>query len=378
MIMGNRVGTLSLLIVSGVALAAAAGDAQPNLLYWPESVVFDAPRDRYIISNWGSGDLVAMDAAGEQSILNDELGQAAGLHIEGNIIYTAASEGEITGIVGFDLDSGERVVTVPIPELELINDVTSDGAGHIYVTDCDANKIYKVTLATQSYTTFVAEGLGYPNGILFDGANHRLLVVNGLLPDGPLLAVNLADSSLSPVALTHLTGLDGLTVDNDGHTYFSSWTTDCVYRWEPGFGGDPELVSSAHQNPADIGFNLRDQVLAVPNFYQNRVDFLPIAQQGIGDERHLPEQGRLECAPNPFTTSTRIRLAAAEVQSAQEVVSIHDNLGRCIRTLANPGGQGTLVWDGEDARGRAVAAGTYFVRLHTGGAQWNRRIIRID
>ena len=51
---GVKVGVCSLLIAASALLTAGAGDGDPNLLYWPESVVFDAPRDRYIVSNWAT------------------------------------------------------------------------------------------------------------------------------------------------------------------------------------------------------------------------------------------------------------------------------------------------------------------------------------
>ncbi len=370
-----RFGVLLLLVAGGIATAPGAEDR--NLLNWPESVVFDAARDRYIVSNWGHGDLVAMDGDGNQWPFNSELDQAAGLYIEGDVIYTAASEGAITGVIGFDLETGEIVSTIPIPRLELLNDITGDHAGHLYVTDCDDDKIYKITLSTMTYTTFVRQGLGYPNGIIFDEPNNRLLVLNSLLYNGPLLAVDLADSSLSLVAETMQTGLDGLTVDNDGRTYFSSWTTDCVYRFDPGFAGEPEVISTGHEDPADIGFNLREQILAVPNFHQNRVDFVPIPQQAVKGEAFPADRGALLCSPNPFRTSTTIRLAVEAPGRAPEA-SIHDHLGRCVRTLSSESGRDVLSWGGDDDQGRAVAAGAYFIRLRSRGREITSRVIRID
>ncbi len=41
-----------------------------NLLYNPESVVFDSVRNRYIVSNWGDGAIVQIDSTGVQSYFN--------------------------------------------------------------------------------------------------------------------------------------------------------------------------------------------------------------------------------------------------------------------------------------------------------------------
>lgn len=48
---------------------------------------------------------------------------------------------------------------------------------------------------------------------------------------------------------------------------------------------------------------------------------------------------------------------------------VFDVAGRRVRSLlsgAVPAGLQTVAWDGRDARGRAVAAGTYFLRLRAG------------
>jgi hypothetical protein len=128
-----------------------------------------------------------------------------------------------------------------------------------------------------TYTTFVNSGLGWPNGIICDLPNNRLLVLNGGLPNKPLIAVSLEDSTISTVVETGLGAIDGLTTDNYGNTYFSSWVTDKVYRYDETFTNPPEVVSSGHNNPADIFFNKLNNILAVPNFNSNSVDFIQLA-----------------------------------------------------------------------------------------------------
>ena len=86
----------------------------------------------------------------------------------------------------------------------MLNDITSDVDGNLYVTDTDAHRIYKVNINDMTYTTFVNTGLGWPNGIIFDSTNNRLVVLNGGLPDRPLIAVTLEDSTISTVVETGL------------------------------------------------------------------------------------------------------------------------------------------------------------------------------
>jgi len=213
-----------------------------NLLNNPESVVFDSTHSRYLVSNWTDGNIIEINNIGKQDYFNTELDQAAGLHIVGNVLYVASSNGSNTGIIGIELSTGEIVFDVDIPEKQLLNDITSDTSGNLYITDCDADKIFKVSISDTNHSTFVESGLGYPNGIFFDKLNNRLLVLNGELSGGPIVAVDLIDSSLTTIVNTNLTAIDGLTADQYNNFYFSSWTTDKVYKYDTSFTNPPEVV----------------------------------------------------------------------------------------------------------------------------------------
>ena len=283
--------TFSFLMISIVCLAQ-------NLLNNPESVVYDSVYDRYLVSNWEDGNIIQINNAGQQNYFNTELTSTAGLHIVGDTLFVSSNEGVNSGIIGFLLSTGEIVFHVNIVEKQLLNDITSDLAGNLYVTDCEANKIFQVRISNMTYTTFLDSGLGYPNGIIYDTLNNRLLVLNGGLPNRPMLSINLADSTISTVVETGLNGIDGLTTDNYGNTYFSSWGADIVYRYDETFTNPPEVVSTGHTNPADIFFNKQNNILAVPNFNSNSVDFIqlgfvihvpgdqPTIQAGIDNARN--------------------------------------------------------------------------------------------
>ena len=81
-------------------------------------------------------------------------------------------------------------------------------------------------------------------------------------------------------------------------------------------------------------------------------------------------------APNPFHAFTTIRFSMQHAGPA--TLAINDVTGRRVRTLLDgavePGSR-SIVWDGRDDAGRAVASGVYFYRLeaaakgHTGRLQ---------
>ena len=74
--------------------------------------------------------------------------------------------------------------------------------------------------------------------------------------------------------------------------------------------------------------------------------------------------------PNPFNPRTTISFAVSRPQRVR--ISVYDLTGRQVATLADtPYGAGyySVVWDGMDAVGRAVASGTYVVRMEADDLQ---------
>jgi len=379
--MKARVGILLLLLMTGILpLAAAVTDhgGDTNLLNNPESVVYDSSRCRYLVSNWGDGNIIAIDSTGTQTPFNTEMDQAAGLHIVGNIIYAASTEGSVTGIVAFDLTSGDRIYTMDIPEKELLNDITSDGSDYLYVTDCDANKIFFVRLSDMTYGTLVDSGLGYPNGIIYDEASNSLLVLNGGLVGRPLLSVSLVDTSLSVIAETGLNSIDGLSVDDSGNTYFSSWATDKVYRYDPSFANPPEVISEGHSDPADIYVNRIDNILAVPNFNGNSVDLVPLdPQSSASGGETVQSEPCIRIFPNPFRHVTRME---PNIPSGvpDGNLSIYSLDGRLVRTLSDPGESSSFIWNGADNHGNRIPAGIYVAVLETPSLYVSGRVIVLE
>jgi flagellar hook assembly protein FlgD len=73
--------------------------------------------------------------------------------------------------------------------------------------------------------------------------------------------------------------------------------------------------------------------------------------------------------PNPFRIATRMEFDVPDgAKSAR--LGVYNCRGALVKILIDGAvepGRHPAVWDGTDARGRAVAAGVYFVRLEAGG-----------
>ncbi len=362
------IGLLSTLI----CLAPNPASAQ-NLLNNPESVVYDSVRDRYLVSNWGDGAIIQIDSGGTQTYFSTALMnqfRVAGLYIFGDTLLAAAGDAPGAGIVGFDLATAMPIFDIPIPGIGLPNDITSDSDGLVYVTDYWGSKLFKIR--DHIPTPFVIQGLPYPNGMLYDQQHGRLLILSVTGPGAPIMAVSIADSSVSTVVATGLNGIDGIVMDGAHQVYVSEWSGDTVQRFDSAFSGPPELFSSGHHDPADIYYDGFNGVLAVPNFGSNTVDFIelmPATVQPAGAGT-TPRTVLFQNQPNPFNPATTINYQLAQV--AEVVLTIHGTTGNLIRTLVDerqPAGLQTVAWDGADNRGHQVGSGVYFYRLQTAGEE---------
>lgn len=79
--------------------------------------------------------------------------------------------------------------------------------------------------------------------------------------------------------------------------------------------------------------------------------------------------------PNPFHPSTTIRFALREPEHV--TITVHDASGRRVARVANgafPAGEFSAAWNGRDESGRAVAPGTFFLRMEAGSFRDTRKM----
>jgi len=353
----------SIMISAVMLVIVSTGSIGAQLLSYPESVVYDSLRNRYLVSSWNNGNLVEIDSNGTQSYVYINQGCFAGLCIVGDSLFVASKD---EGVKGFDLETGEMFMDLAIPNTQLLNDIAADTSGFIYMSDPQVHKIIRVRISDQSFSTFVQSGLNVPNGLVHDKENNRMIVVSAR-SNSPIQAVNLADSSLSTIIPTALDILDGISRDNDGNYYISSWGSSSVYRFNPEFSGVSEIFSTHNPQPADIFFDKINNVLAVPEFYMNEVSFVDLVTD-IYDwdsvDGQIPDNITLyQNYPNPFNPVTQISFDLPV--SSPVVLNVYDVLGRKIETLTDgylEAGHHSILWDARD-----VTGGIYLYMVETPG-----------
>ena len=353
----------------------------------PESVVYDAANDRYLVSNKGNGDIISAPRLnpGNLSFFNTgSVSSIRGLIIVGNTLWGActASNGIDQYIYGFDLSTGNVINSnIWITEGNFVNDLTAGENDIVYLSD--NNNIYWINTVSGAYGTLLANAGA--NGLLYDGVNNRLLFTDDRPTTGSAIsAIDLTTNNVTTlITNAGFQWLDGLTIDHLGNYYVSCWSQpNQVYRYDPNF--TTSVVASTghngvpHNGAADIFYDQVNNVLAVPNFTANTVDFIPFAQLSTNDsEMSIPTEFQLhQNFPNPFNPNTTIFYDVSRESNVK--VTIFDLLGREVIKLVDqiePVGSRSINWDGRDYAGNLVNAGVYIYQIEAEGFIQTKRMV---
>ena len=188
-------------IAFAVAALACAWGAEAQLSK-PESVVYDASKGRYLVSNVDGRNIVSCTEAttcGSGTVFASGLTGPKGLAIVGDTLYTA----DQPAVKGFSLATGAKVLDVTIVGSSFLNDVASDAAGNLYISDIDTGKIHAIAPGATTATT-LASGLSRPNGLLYDQAGNRLITAS-YQTNGDISGVDLGTGAVTRIlSLIHI------------------------------------------------------------------------------------------------------------------------------------------------------------------------------
>ncbi|MBL8720340.1 MAG: hypothetical protein JNL79_30420 [Myxococcales bacterium] len=254
----------------------------------PESVLYDAARDRYLVSNI-HGKPVDADNNGFISDLSPDgkitnlkfieagknkvtLNAPKGMALVKDVLYVA----DLDTVRMFDVKTGAPKGEIKLPGATFANDVAASEDGKVYVSDSGLKMVDGKFEGTGTDAVWVIEkgkakvfaksaDLSRPNGLLVDG--KTVLVA----PFGAAEIYRVDDKGKKSDATKLPKGsLDGIVKIGADVLLVSSWESSTIYKGKVGGAFEPILEQLAA--PADIGWDSKRSRVLVPRFMGDVVE----------------------------------------------------------------------------------------------------------
>lgn len=300
--------TATLLTVA--TLAACAGSEQPATevadsvttataptkigevggLQTPEGALFDAVRNVWYLSSINgvpndadnngyitrvSADFATVDtlfiAGGANGVALDA---PKGMALLGDTLWVA----DITNLRAFDVTTGAPVTSIAVAGAQFLNDITVGAAGTLYISDTGIrfgpdgmthpgpDRLFQLTGRTVNEAVRF-EGSPGPNGVLFNEATGRVLVVP--FATGTIYEWTPGSTTVDSVA-SGPGSFDGAVRLADGRVLVSSWADSTVHVLA---NGTLTPLVRGVPSPAELGVDEKASVIAIPLFEAGRVEF---------------------------------------------------------------------------------------------------------
>jgi sugar lactone lactonase YvrE len=224
----------SRLLILTILLILSANGYTQNLLNGPQKIVIDTKRNRLLVSNYNSGDIIQIDSVGNQTFFVQGTNFIDGIEIVGDTIYGVGNNRKIKA---YNLITKQLVLDFTFPGLpsNYLSSITYDSTGHLFISCPLLNEIYRMKIKNHSYWLFAKDnGLNKPNGILLEKEKNRIVVIDDS-PNSKVHSINLADSSVFTLYSTSLNSPDGIIRDKLGNYYIGGYYLQGVYRIDSAF-----------------------------------------------------------------------------------------------------------------------------------------------
>jgi hypothetical protein len=249
----------------------------------PESVIKSG--NKLFVSNIGgtqpnpmaldsNGFITALSADGkliEKKFQKSVLNGPKGLAISGNVLYTA----DVNRVVGFDINSGDEVFELNIPDAMMLNDLCTINNNQLAVSESISGKIYSINIIEKTHN-FLGRIEG-ANGVTYDAKTGKLYAcgmgtnMNGT---GKLFVKDFSANDTSFVQLPNSpTGIfDGLEMIDNDHLLVTDWISFnsskgrlVVYNLKD----HTNKIYSIDAGPADISYDKISGNFYLPQMMKN-------------------------------------------------------------------------------------------------------------
>lgn len=237
----------------------------------PECVIYDKDNDVVYVSNMndnprekdGNGFISRLSTSGEILDLEwvADMSSPKGLGIYEGKLYVS----DVDEVIVIDIAEGKIVERIVIEGAKMINDISIDSQGNLYVSDSDNNNIFLISNGVVS--NWLSEGLNAPNGVLVDG--ERLLIAS--MGSEDFASVNLATKELTVLTEAISKG-DGIAkVSIPGHFLVTDWFGQVFMIYPDGSKVILLDTREAEIGAADIDYIPEKNLLLVPTFAKHHV-----------------------------------------------------------------------------------------------------------
>jgi sugar lactone lactonase YvrE len=209
----------------------------------------------------------------------------------------------------FDTVSGKPVVSISPAAAAgqsrvRLTDVAYDGAGRLYCSDQQANRIYRVELPSGKVTLLVADpALAGPAGLAVHPKSGELIAVSwekgkifAITPEGAISEI-FSNGFFS----SRFTNLRGVDFDRWGNMYVSDFTTGKVWRmtWDKRF----QVIAEYLPSPGDLGIDRTNNLILVPYEFAHAAEMNGLEAPRDGkskqEKRTLADYGFIPPPPKP-------------------------------------------------------------------------------
>jgi hypothetical protein len=196
-----------------------------------------------------------------------------GMEVMNGVLFSIVG----SAVKGYDVTTGAQVMTISLAGASFLNGMASNGTDKLWVSDFSAKKIYEVNvanLAAPSSSIVVANTTSTPNGLTYDAANNRLVMVSWGA-NASIKAIDLSTYTLSVITTTNLGNCDGVDHDSYGNYYVSSWSPNAITKFSNDFTTTSTVtVAGGVSSAADICYAEEIDTLAIPCTGNNVVKFV--------------------------------------------------------------------------------------------------------
>ncbi len=269
-----------------VAPASAAEEAK-RPLDAPEAAYWHAESRTWLVSNLGGGLSLARDGNGWLARYDDQgrlldarwvegMDAPTGIAAVGNLVYVA----DRSGVHEIDVNQAKILRTIEISGSKFLNDIAAAPNGDLFVSDFEANRIYRLNRDRKPEIWLESERLENPNGLIVDG-DDLVIATWGPMTDpktfavkhpGTILKANLKSRKLAPLGKGDpIASFDGI-VKVGGDYFCTDWPNGRLLRISK--TGAVQAILTGFYQLADLGYNPTHKTIAMPVMSDNRLIFL--------------------------------------------------------------------------------------------------------